>query len=242
MRRLWLLFLIAFYSGCSHAQHIDALKGLTYQTAATAHWTAQVHFAGDSLIFDKKRDADITDARHFAIADREMRGPCQLLYVKSTDRYPFVEPKGKNWPEPVVRPDYTLIVFSLSADKQQLFVLHLLKSYHSVEEIKDAYAGVQFNGMFFTVWYAQTLYGKYSTYPSLLDADKTTVEQVLKDCRALIDQNKIKVKNGHGGLSVDPAFNLFSTVLIAHHLNPLGIADLNTVTTANRLEYLFSAH
>lgn len=240
MRRLWLLFLIAFYSGCSHAQHIDALKGLTYQTAATAHWTAEVHFTGDSLFFDKKRDADITDARHFAIAGQEVRGSYQLIYVKS-DPAPFVRPKGTNYPAPVLYPHYTLIVFSLSGDRQQLFVLHLLKNYNSVEEIKAAYTGVPFNDMFFTTWYASALYSKFSAYPNLLNADKTTVQQVLTDCKVLIDQNKAKVKNGNGGLSVDPAFNLFSIALIAHHLNPAGIADLNSVMTSYHLEYLLSA-
>ena len=164
----------------------------------------------------------------------------------ATDHYKLVEDTSKGlyhylYIQSVEHGGISLLVYYLSADKQECYFFREVDSYPTLDACKKANTPLDPQKEDFETWYAPAVFKKYSAYPALADADSAKVDQVSHDfTERFIEHAQTFRKNNlermqkprmpvvYGGNTYQ---NILSKVLIAHHLNPdATLADLSQRT------------
>jgi|GEM_PF-6498269 len=166
----------------------------------------------------------------------------------TTDHYQLVEddPKGLYhylYVHSVEHGGFSLLVYYLSADKQECYFFREVNGYPTLADCQKANIPLDPQKEEFETWYAPAAFKTYSAYPTLADADSTKVDQVSRDFvekfmehAQTFRRNNLERMQKHtpvvyGG---DTYQNILSKVLIAHHLNP----DANMADLSRRSEQL----
>jgi hypothetical protein len=219
---------VLFICSCSAQNKNTRLKDISYCTASSNRWVAEIKLRGDSLIQDKKNATDIIDQDKYEVIAEEKEAEYFLVYVKKTP----VQSPGNRLNIPQLKP-IRVFVFSFSDDRDKLYVLRTL-GYTSVEEARMANALDNLKDKYFTTWYSQTAFSAYIRNPDLLNADKTTTQKVLDSWVGEMKGNADKVRNTHTGDIYGAGYGLdnLSKVLINHNLSPLAdLTDLSKKTS-----------
>ena len=204
--RLSILFALILSQLAAGAQPLE--HPLHFSTVMSNHRIASLTIAGDSLVITRAANRPAApETKRYRIVMVEAGGQ-YWLYVQQT------------YPTPSEQ--FSRILYYLSRDKKQLYLLDEVNSYPTLRELRAANHDVKPETKYFEKWYADSTFKVYSAYPSIAGADSITMYHITDDFVRQTMAVADKLHNTHVGdiYGAGAGQNILSSVLISSHLNP----------------------
>jgi hypothetical protein len=222
MRKIALCLLLPGFATAGLAQTPDSLlKGKHYNAIAANERVQEMSATGDSIIVSFKKDSVITGKDFYRIISVQPRGDYAVVIVKmDPSSLTLVSPKGRR---SLSVSFFGVFVFHFEIEGSRLLVLHDGRLWLTASEAANTYAAIRLSGEYFNIWYEKERFDRFVHYPSLNDADSTTVQKVALDWIKKIMEHRGKKFNTYNTdrAGADYARDNFTKVLVNNHLSPL---------------------